>query len=102
MRCWSSCNYRKCPQGNSSSACPALAPLARRSLGEISLLGCELQWKVPEEALGLSTSPPKASPLPSRLLPAWATASCRGAKEAPLSGRRLELGTRAPGDLESR
>lgn len=50
VRCWSSCNYRKCPQGNSSSACPALAPLARRSLGEISLLGCELQWKVPEEA----------------------------------------------------
>ena len=50
-RCSLSCSNRKCPQGNSSSACPTLVPLARKSLGEISLLGCELLWKVPEEAL---------------------------------------------------
>ena len=37
--CWSSCNYRKCPQGNSSSSCPTVIPLARRSLRKNQLPG---------------------------------------------------------------
>ena len=42
---WSSCSYRKCPQGGSTSSCPTLVPPATRALGKVSFLGWELRVK---------------------------------------------------------
>ena len=42
-------SYRKCPQGGSTFACPALVPGATRSLGPVGFLGCEIEWSVPEQ-----------------------------------------------------
>ena len=46
VKCWwSSCSYRKCPQGGSTSSCPAPV-LASRALSKVEYLGCDLDWNV--------------------------------------------------------
>ena len=46
---WSSCSYRKCPQGGSNSSCPTLVPCATSAFRKDSFLDSELECKVPEQ-----------------------------------------------------
>ena len=46
-----SCSYRKCPQVGSTFPWPSLVPWATRASGQLGFLGCELEWKVPEQQL---------------------------------------------------
>ena len=76
-----SCSYRKCPQGGSTFPWPPLAPWTTRALGNLA------SWAVNWSGMCLSNSlkewisllTPKASPLPSRLIPTKATVPCWGA-----------------------
>ena len=61
-RWWPSCSYRKCPQGGSTSLCPALVPL----IPEPRFMGCGVEWNMPEQTPKgwcLTTSSPEASTL---------------------------------------
>ena len=87
---------------------PAWCLKATRVLVLVCFLGCEMEWNVPEQTgkgLSLTTFPPKASHkhciqtnpfrVHSTLL---RVLRCY---DAALSGRRLELGSSAPGEVEA-
>ena len=75
-----------------------------QSLGESGLPGLRIRMGC---AWANSQGPkshyffPQSSIPPARLIPAWGKAPCCGAKEAALSGGRLQRGTPAPGALNT-
>ena len=79
---WSSCSYRKCPQGGSTFACPTLVPGAARSSGPVGFLGYEIEGSVPEQegkGLRLTAFPLKPhTSILSRLMPSRSRAPCWG------------------------
>ena len=73
-RC-TSCSYRKCPQGGSTSSCP----IPTRTLRSAGLLGCELEWNVPEQILkGLCLTTSKLLPSPGDSSQPWPQTQVRG------------------------
>ena len=68
---WSSCSYRKWPQGRSTSSYTTQVETTS-VLGVVGFLGCELEWNVPEQTpkgLNITTTPPYSctSPLQTRV-----------------------------------
>ena len=101
---WSSCSYRKCPQGGSTSSCWSLVPPVTRALGKVSFLRCKLEWNVPErtpKGLCLTTSSPWSFTSVLHTHPYQGHHSCWSAYEAARSGRKLWSGTPVPADLDS-
>ena len=85
-RC-TSCSYRKCPQGGSTSSYPTLVlrqPETRRA----PLLACDLQWNVPEQTLkGLCLTPSKLLPSPADSSQPWPQPLVRGLEDCtPFKG----------------
>ena len=104
---WSSCSYRKSPQGGSKSSCPTLVPYATRAFRKDGFLDSELECEVPEQTpkgLCLIASSPWSFTHPLQTHAYLGLPTCWGAQEVALSGRRFEVGTPAPAliDLESR
>ena len=100
---WPTCSYRLSTRRqhsfmlNCDSTC-------NQSLGESQLPGLRIRldcaWANSQEFRSHYFFPKSSTP-PPRLIPAWGMAPCCGAKESALSGRRLQLGTPAPGDLNT-
>ena len=102
--CWSKCigNIHKATQ---QLFMPNPASLGNEILRENQLPGLwirvESAWSNTRGLVSYCFFPLKLHP-PLYILPPWATAPCWGAQKAALSGRKLELGTPAPRDLEAR